>query len=106
MLIQTWKMVIMKKNSSREDWHRADILAAVRKKCGSLAALSRDHGLSSGTLGNALVRPWTKGEQIIAEAIGFKAEEIWPSRYQYISGEKLKRIHRFRLELGYITSKK
>lgn len=80
------------------DWHRADILAAVRKKHGSLAALSRAHGLSSGTLSNALIRPWLKGEQIIAEAIGVKAEVIWPSRYQYICGNQLKRIRRFRLE--------
>ena len=80
------------------DWHRADILAAVRKKHGSLAALSRAHGLSSGTLNNALLRPWTKGEEIIAEAIGVKAEQIWPSRYQHLCGNELKRIRRFRLE--------
>lgn len=97
---------MMKKNTPAEDWHRADILAAVRKKCGSLASLSRQHGLSSGTLGNALIRPWTKGENIIAAAIGFRAEEIWPSRYQSISGENLKRILRFRLEGERPSSKK
>lgn len=91
----------MKKETSGCDWHRADILAAVRKKHGSLAALSRAHGLSPGTLSNALTRPWTKGEEIIAEAIGAKAEEIWPSRYLYMSGGVLKPIHRFKIESTY-----
>ncbi|HEN3631357.1 TPA: helix-turn-helix domain-containing protein, partial [Yersinia enterocolitica] len=57
------------------------ILAAIRKRKGSLSALSRDSGLSSGTLANALTRPWPKGEMIIAEAIGISPQEIWPSRF-------------------------
>ncbi|EMH4754338.1 transcriptional regulator, partial [Yersinia enterocolitica] len=52
-----------------------------RKRKGSLSALSRDSGLSSGTLANALTRPWPKGEMIIAEAIGITPQEIWPSRF-------------------------
>lgn len=63
------------------DWHQADIIAALKKKGTTLAQLSRQSGLSSSTLGNALVRPWTKGEQIIANALGIEAAEIWPSRY-------------------------
>lgn len=66
---------------TKTDWHRADILAAVRKKKKSLAALSREHNLSSGTLINALQRHWPRGEEIISEAIGVAVEEIWPSRY-------------------------
>ncbi|HEN3568658.1 TPA: helix-turn-helix domain-containing protein, partial [Yersinia enterocolitica] len=58
-----------------------EILAAIRKRKGSLSALSRDSGLSSGTLANALTRPWPKGEMIIAEAIGISPQEIWPSRF-------------------------
>ncbi|WP_317179956.1 helix-turn-helix domain-containing protein [Lelliottia amnigena] len=63
------------------DWHKADVIAALRKKGTSLAALSREVGLGSSTLANALERPWPKGELIIAEAIGVGAEIIWPSRY-------------------------
>jgi Ner family transcriptional regulator len=63
------------------DWHREDILAAVRKKKKSLAALSREHGLAPGTLINALNKPWPRGEQIIANAIGVPPFKIWPSRY-------------------------
>ena len=65
----------------RQDWHTADILAAIKKRGTTLAALSRDSGLSSSTLANALNRPWPKGEMLIAQAIGVPPSEIWPSRY-------------------------
>lgn len=64
-----------------KDWHTADIIAAIRKKGTTMAAVSREAGLSSSTLSNALARPWPKGEMIIAETIGVEAKEIWPSRY-------------------------
>lgn len=65
----------------KPDWHPADIIAALRKKGTTLAALSRSSGLSSSTLANALVRPWPKGEWLIAKAIDVHPEEIWPGRY-------------------------
>ncbi|HGC2454989.1 TPA: helix-turn-helix domain-containing protein, partial [Escherichia coli] len=52
------------------DWHKADILASLKKKKISMAGLSREHGLSSSTLLNALSREWPRGELIIANAIG------------------------------------
>lgn len=64
-----------------EDWHPADIIAALRKRGTTLAALSRQAGLSSSTLANALSRPWPKGEWLIADAINVHPSEIWPSRY-------------------------
>ncbi|MCZ4059448.1 helix-turn-helix transcriptional regulator [Pantoea sp. LMR881] len=64
-----------------EDWHPADIIAALRKRGTTLAALSRKAGLSSSTLANALSRPWPKGEWLIAEAIDVHPAKIWPSRY-------------------------
>ncbi|MBU9811303.1 helix-turn-helix domain-containing protein [Rahnella sp. C60] len=63
------------------DWHPADIIAALRKKRTSLAALSRQAGLGSSTLANALARPWPKGEMIIAQALDIPPSVIWPSRY-------------------------
>lgn len=64
------------------DWHRADIVAALRKAGWSLRKLSVHHGYASpGTLTNALDRHWPKGERLIAEAIGVDPAEIWPSRY-------------------------
>lgn len=43
-----------------QNWHPADIIAALKKHGTSLAALSRQAGLSSSTLANALSRPWPK----------------------------------------------
>ncbi|MBQ4779540.1 transcriptional regulator [Pectobacterium versatile] len=63
------------------DWHPADIIAGLRKKGTTLAAVSRAAGLVSSTLANALTRHWPKGERLIAEAMGKRPEEIWPSRY-------------------------
>jgi Ner family transcriptional regulator len=65
----------------KEDWHPADIIAALRKRGTSLAALSRASGLCSSTLANALSRPWPKGEWLIAMALEVHPAEIWPSRY-------------------------
>ena len=64
-----------------EDWHPADIIAALHKRGMTLAGLSRAAGLSSSTLANALTRPWPKGEWLIADAIKIHPSEIWPSRY-------------------------
>lgn len=66
----------------RSDWHPADIIAALRKRGTSLAAVSRNAGLASSTLANALTRRWPKGERLIAEALGVAPEHIWPSRYR------------------------
>ncbi|EBG2392765.1 transcriptional regulator [Salmonella enterica subsp. enterica] len=64
------------------DWHPADIIAGLRKKGTTLAAVSRKAGLSSSTLANALTRRWPKGERLIAEELGVTPEQIWPSRYR------------------------
>ncbi|ENP0658832.1 helix-turn-helix domain-containing protein [Serratia marcescens] len=65
----------------KNDWHKADVIAAIRKKGTTLAAVSRKAGLGSSTLRNALDRPWPKGERLIAEVIGVQPSDIWPSRY-------------------------
>lgn len=72
-------------------WHPADIIAGLRKKGTSLAALSRASGLSSSTLANALTRPWPKGEHLIAEALGVEPSVIWPERYMRKDGKKADR---------------
>lgn len=73
---------IKEQNASTENWHRADILAAIKKKGTTLAQLSRDNGLHERTLYNALERHWPKGEQIIADFIGEEVQHIWPERYK------------------------
>lgn len=69
------------KKASREDWHPADILAALRKAGWTLAALSAAHGLARSTLTHAFARSYPLAEQRIAEAIGVPPQTIWPSRW-------------------------
>ncbi|RJT44640.1 helix-turn-helix domain-containing protein [Rahnella woolbedingensis] len=69
-------------NASTENWHRADILVAIKKKGGTLAQLSRANGFHERTLYNALERHWPKGEQIIADFIDESVHHIWPERYK------------------------
>lgn len=69
------------KNTAVCDWHRADILAALKKKGWSLRALSIECGLGYSTLKSALDKPYPKVERIIASAIGVPPEVIWAERY-------------------------
>ncbi|WP_387693057.1 helix-turn-helix domain-containing protein [Photorhabdus sp. RM71S] len=78
----------------KKEWHTADIIAAIRKKNKTLALLSREHGLSSSTLANALTRPWPKRELLIAQEIGIIPAEIWPSRYFDENKQPIKRTVR------------
>ncbi|ECI6120898.1 transcriptional regulator [Salmonella enterica subsp. enterica] len=81
---------------TQQDWHSADIIAALRKRGTSLAAVSREAGLSASTLANALTRPWPRGEKLIADALGISPEIIWPSRYFNNEGHRIERIMRKR----------
>ncbi|QCT21971.1 transcriptional regulator [Jejubacter calystegiae] len=67
---------------TQQAWHPADIIAALKKRGTSLAAVSRNAGLASTTLTNALNRRWPKGERLIAEALSVAPEKIRPSRYR------------------------
>ncbi|MGB0893254.1 MAG: helix-turn-helix domain-containing protein [Parashewanella sp.] len=69
-------------SNERTDWHRADIVAELKKRGLSLAQLGEENGLSRSTLKNALDKHYVKGEKIIADALGVRPENIWPSRYQ------------------------
>lgn len=75
----------------KKDWHHADIIASLRKQGTTLAKLSRQSGLGSGTLANALNRPWPKGEFIIANELNVHPSEIWPSRYYDIDQKLIDR---------------
>ncbi|EBB6671678.1 helix-turn-helix domain-containing protein [Salmonella enterica] len=66
----------------QSDWHPADIIAGLKKRGTSLSALSRQAGVASSTLANALTRRWPKEEKLIAEALDIAPEKIWTSRYR------------------------
>lgn len=79
-----------------QDMHPADTIAMLHKRKISLAALSREAGLSSSTLANALNRPWPKGEKIIADALETDPARIWPSRYYDPQGKYIDRTKAIR----------
>ena len=83
---------------NRTDMHPADIIAQLKKRNLSLAAVSRQAGLSSSTLANTLSRPWPKGEFLIAQALGIDPAEIWPSRYFDRLGNPSDRMKRIRVK--------
>jgi len=65
-----------------QDWHRQDVLAAIRKRGISAAELARRNGYSNpATFYNVFKVPYPKVQKIIAEYLGVPANEIWPSRY-------------------------
>ena len=61
------------------DWHPADVVAALRKRGLSLRRIGLAHGYKQ--IQNVLVRPWWVVEQLVAQALEVRAQEIWPSRY-------------------------
>jgi Ner family transcriptional regulator len=75
------KHIQPKKARLPQDWHPADIKAALEKKGWSLRRLSQHHGYSPDMVKTALVRPYPNAERIIAQALGLAPETIWPSRY-------------------------
>ncbi|WP_323867821.1 helix-turn-helix domain-containing protein [Xenorhabdus szentirmaii] len=85
---------------TQKDWHPAEIICALRKRGTTLAAVSREAGLSSSTLANTLSRAWPKGEWIIANYLEVHPSEIWPSRYFDQAGQLIERTLRKAVSAG------
>ena len=75
-----------------EDWHREDIKARIRKTGITMAALVRQHRLHDAAANKVLLHSWPRVEAIVAERLGIKPQEIWPSRYDDI-GAPLRGLH-------------
>lgn len=70
------------KKASLEDWHPADVLAALHKAGWTLRGLAESHGMTnSSSFSAAMVRSYPANERRIADALGLHPKEIWPSRY-------------------------
>jgi len=69
------------KKPAPQDWHKADIKAAVEKAGYTLRELARRHAVSRTYFAEALHRPLPKAQAILAEVIGVSPQTIWPSRY-------------------------
>lgn len=64
------------------DWHPADVRAEIRKRGGTLSSLAKQARVSKQALGAAIDhRASEKLEQVIADFLGLKPHQIWPSRY-------------------------
>ncbi|WP_422979672.1 helix-turn-helix domain-containing protein [Undibacterium sp. TC9W] len=65
----------------QQDWHRADIKAALEKAGWTLRQLAIANGYVAGVMCHPLNQQYPKAEAIIAKAIGVQPQKIWPSRY-------------------------
>jgi Ner family transcriptional regulator len=65
----------------KQDWHPADVLAALKKRGKTLSGLSQDHGYHATAAGKALKKSWPAMEALIAAQLGLAPADIWPSRY-------------------------
>lgn len=72
-----------------EDWHPADIKAAMAKAGYTFARASREYGYGANSLNMVLWKPWSQAEEIVAIIIGVRPQVIWPSRYNRL-GRPLK----------------
>ncbi|HDL1183809.1 TPA: helix-turn-helix domain-containing protein [Mannheimia haemolytica] len=69
------------KKTAEQDWHRADILAELRKKGWSIRSLAKAGNVSPNTLKTVLDKPYPKMERLVANAIGVAPEVIWAARF-------------------------
>lgn len=68
-------MAILPKNN----WHRADVVAAIHKLDQSLTELALSNKRSESALRVALTHPRTPSNKIIADFLGKELHEIWPA---------------------------
>lgn len=66
-----------------QDWHRQEVIAAIRMRGISVAELARQNGYENPTtFYNVFKAPYPKVEKIVAKFLGKQPADIWPSRYQ------------------------
>ena len=65
-----------------QDWHKADIKAALEKAGFTLRGLARSKGMSPNYFVYCLAVPSPKAQALLAQAIGLPPQDIWPSRYE------------------------
>ncbi|WP_246207184.1 helix-turn-helix domain-containing protein [Methylocystis heyeri] len=64
--------------ASKEGLNRHEIMAAIRMKGSSFAAIARDHGLKRQTMYWAQIRPHPRANAAIADFLGVPLCELWP----------------------------
>ena len=67
----------------KEDWSRAQVIAALHDHGITLVSLAKVHGLAdSSSFSIALSRPYPMAELRIASALNVHPMKLWPSRYK------------------------
>lgn len=69
------------KKPAPQDWAPADVKCALEKAGWSMRQLSLSHGYSQHFCGSAFNQGGHNVQTIIADALGLKPWDIWPSRY-------------------------
>jgi Ner family transcriptional regulator len=67
---------------SGTNWHKQDIIAAVRKRGTTLNRLSIERGFFRNTLNDACTKRFPRAQQVIADFLGVTRQEIWPEFYR------------------------
>lgn len=67
--------------TTTEDWHPAKIKMELEIRGYTLVKISQEAGYHHSSGGRCLRVAWPSIEAVIAEAIGVRPDEIWPSRY-------------------------
>jgi Ner family transcriptional regulator len=63
-----------------QDWHPADIKAALAKRGHTLRSISAAAGLSNTAASKAITtKPWPALKRFIAQALDLPPQAIWPS---------------------------
>ncbi|MBO6808423.1 helix-turn-helix domain-containing protein [Thalassospira sp.] len=73
----------------KHDKSPQEIRFELNQKGLTFADVDRASGFRVGTTRDATRHPHAEGEQAIAEALGLRAKDIWPSRYD-AKGKRLK----------------
>lgn len=69
------------KKPAPQDWHKADIKAALEKAGWTLRRLAASLNINPTTLRDTFRKSYPASERRIAAALGKHPMEIWPSRY-------------------------
>jgi lambda repressor-like predicted transcriptional regulator len=67
-----------------------EIRFLLNRKGSTFAQVDRKHGLKSGVARKAARHPYRAGEIALATTLSIPPERLWPSRYNPLSGERLK----------------
>ncbi len=75
--------------NTRTDMKPWQIISRLRELRTSYAEIDRKYGLPNGTAKNAARKPHILGERALSETLGLPPHEIWPSRHDVSTGERL-----------------